>query len=86
MALKLLSEMTGDLLAADAAVPTQEDREVVRPMLARWKNSNPVDASEETLLEDMAAKIFRHLTENPSVGRRLWQLFKDEQGWASNFM
>jgi hypothetical protein len=83
MALKQLSEMTGDLLAANAAVPTQEDRDTVQSMLVRWKNSNSVDPSEEASLETMAAKIYKYLTDNPSVGRYLWHLFKAEQGWVS---
>ena len=85
MALKQLSEMTGDLLAANAAVPTQEDRDTVQSMLVRWKNSNSVDPSEEASLETMAAKIYKYLTDNPSVGRYLWHLFKAEQGCDNEF-
>ena len=87
MTLVQLSAMTGDLLSADAAAPTQADRDLIQSMLDRWKNSYTIDPGDNQNLEDMAAKICRYREDNiATVTRGIWHDFKVEQGWATDPM
>jgi len=83
MALVQLSALSGDLLAANDAVAVQADIDMVQTMLDRWKNSYGIVAGDYANLEAMAAKVCRHLQDNPGLGRGLWRDLKVAQGWIS---
>ena len=85
MTLVQLSALADDLLAADAATPTQADRDVIQSMLVRWKNSYIIDGADDQNLEDMAAKICRFREDNKiTVSRGIWTDFKVAQGWVTD--
>ncbi len=85
MTLVQLSAMTEDLLSADAATPTQADRDMIQSMLVRWKNSYTIDGTDDQNLEDMAAKICRYREDNKAtVSRGIWTDFKVTQGWITD--